>query len=40
MTNVEGKRVKFRNISGKKNDFKKAVVTLPKGKTIDIHKGV
>jgi len=40
VTNVEGKRVKFRRISGKKNDFKKAVVTLPKGKTIDIHKGV
>ncbi len=40
VTNVEGKRVKFRRISGKKSDFKKAVVTLPKGKTIDIHKGV
>ena len=38
--NVEGKRIKSRRVNGKKSDYKKAIVTLQKGKTIDIHKGV
>ena len=40
ISNVEGKRVSFGRQSGKRKDWKKAVVTLPKGKTINIHEGV
>lgn len=38
--NVEGRRVRFGRTQGRRSDFKKAVVTLPKGKIIDIHVGV
>ncbi|MCX6779571.1 MAG: 50S ribosomal protein L23 [Candidatus Magasanikbacteria bacterium] len=40
MINVQGKPIRFGNHSGKRSDYKKAVVTLPKGKTIVIHEGV
>lgn len=38
--NVEGKTVRFGKSSGKRSDWKKALVTLPKGSHIDIHSGV
>lgn len=38
--NVEGKRVRFGRTLGRRADWKKACVTLPKGKTISIHEGV
>ncbi|MFA5062372.1 MAG: 50S ribosomal protein L23 [Patescibacteria group bacterium] len=38
--NVEGRRVRFGRTFGRRSDFKKAIVTLPKGKSIDIHVGV
>lgn len=38
--NTEGKRKQRGRIRGKRQDWKKAVVTLPKGKTISIHEGV
>ena len=40
VVNTEGKRVRFGRTSGRHSDYRKAVVTLPKGKTISIHKGV
>ena len=40
MINVQGKPVRFGNHSGKRSDYKKAIVTLPKGKTIVLHEGV
>jgi len=40
IVNVDSKQVSFRQHGGRKSSYKKAVVTLPKGKTIDIHKGV
>ncbi|HBB38355.1 MAG: 50S ribosomal protein L23 [Candidatus Magasanikbacteria bacterium GW2011_GWD2_43_18] len=38
--NVEGKNVRFGRTLGKRKDWKKAIVTLPEGKHIDIHSGV
>ena len=38
--NMQGKRVRSGQRSGRRRDFKKATVTLPKGKTISIHEGV
>jgi len=38
--NYQGKVVRFKRSTGKRQDYKKAVVTLPEGKSIDIHKGV
>lgn len=38
--NVQGKFIRFGNHYGKRSDYKKAVVTLPKGKTIVVHEGV
>lgn len=38
--NVEGKTVRFGRTTGKRSDWKKAVVTLPAGSHIDIHSGV
>lgn len=38
--NVEGKRKRFGKNFGKRKDFKKAMVSLPKGKTINVHEGV
>lgn len=40
VANIEGRRVRFGRTMGKRNDYKKAIVTLPEGKTIDIHTGV
>lgn len=40
MINVEGHRMRFAKNTGKRSDFKKAIVTLPAGKTITIHQGV
>lgn len=37
---VEGKRKRYGRFSGNRSAYKKAVVTVPKGKTIDIHEGV
>jgi len=38
--NVRGKRVKFGRIEGKRNDYKKALITLPKGVSVDVFEGV
>ncbi len=38
--NVEGKRKKQGRTVGKRKDWKKAIVTLKKGQTIDIYEGV
>ncbi|MFH1745363.1 MAG: 50S ribosomal protein L23 [bacterium] len=38
--NVLGKKVRFGRTSGRKKDRKKAIVTLPKGKTIDVYEGI
>ncbi|MBI5221417.1 MAG: 50S ribosomal protein L23 [Candidatus Magasanikbacteria bacterium] len=38
--NVQGKFVRFGNHYGKRGDYKKAIVTLPKGKSIVVHEGV
>lgn len=37
---VEGKKARFGQNNGRRSSWKKAVVTLPKGKTISIHTGV
>ena len=38
--NMGGKSVRYGRIRGKRKDWKKAVVTLPKGSTINIYEGV
>lgn len=38
--NVQGKRVRFGRTAGRRSDYKKAIVTLPAGQTINIHAGV
>jgi large subunit ribosomal protein L23 len=38
--NVSGKAVRFGRSFGRRSDYKKALVTLPQGKTINIHEGV
>ena len=38
--NVRGKKVRFGRRIGKRNDWKKAIVTLPKGQTINVYEGV
>ncbi len=40
VANIEGRRVRFGKSMGRRNDYKKAIITLPAGKTIDIHTGV
>lgn len=40
MLNVEGKKKVFKGRKGKRSNFKKAIVTLEKGKSIDISAGV
>ena len=37
---VKGKKTRTGRISGKRKDWKKAIVTLPKGKSIQIYEGV
>ncbi|MFH1789611.1 MAG: 50S ribosomal protein L23 [bacterium] len=38
--NIDGRKTTFRRTRGRRQDYKKAVVTLQKGKSIDVHKGV
>ncbi|MFH1404487.1 MAG: 50S ribosomal protein L23 [Patescibacteria group bacterium] len=38
--NIKGKKVRFGRIQGRRKSWKKALVTLPKGKTLDIYEGV
>ena len=38
--NVSGKTVRFGRSLGRRSDYKKALVTLPQGKAINIHEGV
>ena len=40
VSNIEGKMLKFSKGSGRRSDYKKAVVTLKKGDSITIHEGV
>lgn len=40
MINMEGKQVRFGQTMGRRSDWKKAMVTLPKGTTLDVHEGV
>lgn len=40
MINTEGKRKQKGQSGGKRSDWKKAVVVLPQGTTINIHEGV
>lgn len=37
---VKGKKKRFRGIPGKRNDYKKAVVTLHEGESIDVTTGL
>lgn len=37
---VGGKKVRHGRVQGRRKDWKKAIVTLPKGKTINIYEGV
>lgn len=38
--NIEGKRVRFGRSMGRRADFKKAFVKIPKGTSITVHEGV
>lgn len=38
--NVHGKRMRFGRRRGKRASWKKAIVSMPKGKTIDVYEGV
>lgn len=40
LMNVQGKHKRSNRGMGRRSDFKKAVVTLPKGQSIAIHEGV
>jgi large subunit ribosomal protein L23 len=40
IVNVLGKKVRYGRTMGKRKDWKKAIVTLPKGKIINIYEGV
>jgi large subunit ribosomal protein L23 len=40
MMRVEGKSVRNNTGNGKRKDWKKAIVRLPKGKTINVYEGV
>lgn len=40
MINVEGKEVRHGRNTGKRKDWKKAIITLPAGQSISIHEGV
>ena len=37
---IKGKKKIFKGTRGKRNDYKKAVITLPKGETLDYSGGV
>ena len=38
--NVRGKPVRFGRIRGKRQDYKKALISLPKGTKVDIFEGI
>ena len=38
--NYEGKKVRFGRVQGRRRDWKKAIVTLPAGKSINVYEGV
>ncbi|MBI4435055.1 50S ribosomal protein L23 [Candidatus Uhrbacteria bacterium] len=38
--NVRGKKVRFGRTQGTRSDWKKAVITLPAGQTINVYEGV
>lgn len=40
MMNYSGKATRFGRLTGRRANWKKAIVTLPKGQTIRIHEGV
>lgn len=40
LMNVRGKKVRFGRRQGTRSDWKKAIVTLPVGQTINVHEGV
>jgi large subunit ribosomal protein L23 len=40
MISMRGKLVRTKRVKGKRKDWKKAIVTLPKGTSIDIYAGV
>lgn len=40
IVNVQGKMSRAARTMGKRSDWKKAMVTLPKGNTIQVHEGV
>jgi len=40
VVNVQGKQVRFGRRQGKRSDWKKAIVTLPVGQSINVHEGV
>jgi len=40
LINVQGKTVRFGRTRGRRKDRKKAIITLPKGATINIHEAV
>ncbi|MFA5360304.1 MAG: 50S ribosomal protein L23 [Patescibacteria group bacterium] len=37
---MSGKKARYGRITGKRKDWKKAIITLPKGQTIKIYEGV
>ena len=40
IVNIKGKIKRFKGVLGKRNDIKKAIITLQEGNTIDISAGV
>lgn len=40
MINMKGKKVRSGRVSGKKKDWRKAIITLKKGEKIEIYQGV
>lgn len=37
---MKGKAIQFKRVTGKRNDWKKAIVTMPEGKSLEIYEGV
>lgn len=40
MINVEGRKARYGQHNGRRSDWKKAIVSLPAGQSIDVHEGV
>lgn len=40
VANYDGRQVRFGKNRGRRSDYKKAIISLPSGKSIDLHKGV